>query len=61
MDAHDGRGHRVDVSPLARDAKSTVERAHMFPAGLTLDASKRDARRSVVVVVVVGVTEAIAP
>jgi hypothetical protein len=33
----------------------------MFPADLTLDASKRSSRRSVVVVVVVGVTEAIAP
>lgn len=33
----------------------------MFPAGLTLDASKRGGHLTVVVVVVVGVTEAIAP
>jgi hypothetical protein len=33
----------------------------MFSAGHTLDASKRDAHLAVVVVVVVGVTEAIAP
>ncbi len=33
----------------------------MFPAGLTFDASKRSSRLAVVVVVVVGVTEAIAP
>jgi len=33
----------------------------MFPAGLTFDAAKSGARLAVVVVVVVGVTEAIAP
>jgi hypothetical protein len=33
----------------------------MFPTGHTLDASKRDAHLAVVVVVIVGVTEAIAP
>jgi hypothetical protein len=33
----------------------------MFPAGLPLDASKHGAHLAVVVVVVVGVTEAIAP
>jgi len=33
----------------------------MFPAGLTFDASKRSSCLAVVVVVVVGVTEAIAP
>jgi hypothetical protein len=33
----------------------------MFPAGFILDCSKLGARLAVVVVVVVGVTEAIAP